>query len=95
MIRDTERFRKEDEMQYNRIQAKNSLESYCFDMKTKINNRQLRDKIDANNKKKIINTIEYALKWIEYNQGGMPGKFVDILYSDANSATDPLIEEAD
>ncbi|CAF5023497.1 unnamed protein product, partial [Rotaria sp. Silwood1] len=68
MIRDTERFRKEDEMQYNRIQAKNSLESYCFDMKTKINNRQLRDKIDANNKKKIINTIEYALKWIEYNQ---------------------------
>ncbi|CAF3896410.1 unnamed protein product [Rotaria sp. Silwood1] len=68
MIRDAERFRKEDEIQRNRIQAKNSLESYCFDMKTKINNGQLRDKIDSNNKKKIINTIEYTLEWIECNQ---------------------------
>ncbi|CAF4447597.1 unnamed protein product [Rotaria sp. Silwood2] len=68
MIRDAERFRKEDEIQRNRIQAKNSLESYCFDMKTKINDGQLRDKIDANNNKKIINTIEYTLKWIECNQ---------------------------
>ncbi|CAF5044401.1 unnamed protein product, partial [Rotaria sp. Silwood1] len=68
MIRDAERFRKEDEIQRDRMEAKNLLESYCIDMKTKINDGELGDKIDANNTKKIINTIEDTLKWMESNQ---------------------------
>jgi len=37
-------------------------------MKTTINEEKLADKIDADDKKKIMDAIEDALKWMEANQ---------------------------
>ncbi|CAF3786726.1 unnamed protein product [Rotaria sp. Silwood1] len=37
MIANVEKYKKEDEIQRERISIKNSLESYCFNMKTSIN----------------------------------------------------------
>jgi L1 cell adhesion molecule like protein len=68
MVSDAEKYKKEDETQRDRIAAKNSLESYCFNMKTTINDEKLADKIDADDKKKITDAIEEALKWMESNQ---------------------------
>ncbi|CAF1363680.1 unnamed protein product [Adineta ricciae] len=68
MVSDAEKYKKEDESQRDRISAKNSLESYCFNMKTTINDEKLADKIDADDKKKITDAIEEALKWMEANQ---------------------------
>ncbi|CAF1019486.1 unnamed protein product [Adineta steineri] len=68
MVSDAEKYKKEDETQRDRISAKNSLESYCFNMKTTIGDEKLADKIDAEDKKKITDTIEEALKWMEANQ---------------------------
>jgi heat shock protein 1/8 len=68
MVSDAEKYKKEDETQRDRIAAKNSLESYCFNMKTTVNDEKLADKIDAEDKKKITDAIEDALKWMEANQ---------------------------
>jgi len=68
MVSDAEKYKKEDETQRDRIAAKNSLESYCFNMKTTVNDEKLADKIDADDKKKITETIEETLKWMEANQ---------------------------
>jgi len=68
MVSDAEKYKKEDETQRDRIGAKNSLESYCFNMKTTINDEKLADKIDAEDKKKITDAIEETLKWMEANQ---------------------------
>jgi heat shock protein 1/8 len=68
MVSDAEKYKKEDETQRDRIGAKNSLESYCFNMKTTVNDEKLADKIDAEDKKKITESIEEALKWMEINQ---------------------------
>jgi heat shock protein 1/8 len=68
MVSDAEKYKKEDETQRDRISAKNSLESYCFNMKTTINDEKLADKIDAEDKKKITETIEETFKWMENNQ---------------------------
>jgi L1 cell adhesion molecule like protein len=68
MVSDAEKYKKEDETQRDRISAKNSLESYCFNMKTTINDEKLADKIDADDKKKITETIEETFKWMETNQ---------------------------
>jgi len=80
MVTDAEKYKKEDEAQRDRISAKNSLESYCFNMKTTINDEKLADKIDADDKKKITETIEETLKWMEANQVRSIWRFlVDIL----------------
>jgi L1 cell adhesion molecule like protein len=68
MVSDAEKYKKEDEIQRDRIQAKNSLESYCFNMKTSINDDKVSAKISAEDKTKINETIEAALKWMEVNQ---------------------------
>ncbi len=68
MIADAEKYKKEDETQHERISAKNSLESYCFNIKTTVNDTQLTDKIDPLHKKKMIDAIEETMEWLEINQ---------------------------
>ncbi|CAF1068724.1 unnamed protein product [Rotaria sordida] len=67
MIANAEKYKKEDEEQRVCIAIKNSLESYCFNMKIIINDDKLADKIDADDKKKITHAIEDTLKWMETN----------------------------
>jgi len=68
MVSDAEKYKKEDEAQRDRISAKNSLESYCFNMKTSINDDKISSKLTADDKSKVTDTIESALKWMESNQ---------------------------
>ena len=68
MINDAEMYKKEDELQHQRIIAKNSLESYCFNMKSNINNDKISSKLSSNDKTKINEAIKATLKWIELNQ---------------------------
>ena len=48
MINDAEKFKADDEKQKERISAKNGLESYCFNMKTTLDEEKVKitDKCD-------------------------------------------------
>merc|ERR1719188_347363 len=52
MVNDAEKFKEEDNKQKDRISAKNGLESYCFNMKTTIEDEKMADKISEDDKKK-------------------------------------------
>merc|ERR1719361_3206807 len=54
MVADAEKFKAEDDVQKERISAKNGLESYCFNMKSTVDDEKLKDKISPD-EKKIIN----------------------------------------
>merc|ERR1712046_40164 len=45
MVNDAEKYKAEDEQQKERIQAKNELESYCFNVKKTIEEEKVKDKI--------------------------------------------------
>jgi L1 cell adhesion molecule like protein len=68
MVNDAEKYKKEDETQRDRISAKNSLESYCFNMKASIGDEKISAKISSDDKTKITAAIDGALKWMESNQ---------------------------
>ncbi|CAF2543329.1 unnamed protein product [Rotaria sp. Silwood2] len=68
MIQNAEKYKKEDELQHERIVVRNSLESYCFNMKKSINDDKISSKLSIDDKTKIHETIESTLKWIELNQ---------------------------
>jgi len=68
MIDNGNKYKKEDQLKRDRIRAKNFLESYCFYIKTIINDENLTNQINVNNKKKMIIVIEETLKWLETNQ---------------------------
>merc|ERR1712107_209735 len=77
MVNDAEKFKAEDEKQKERIAAKNGLESYCFNMKSTIDDENLKAKISEEEKKTIISKCDEALKWLESNQLGEVDEFQD------------------
>ena len=68
MVNDAEKFKDEDNKQKDRISAKNGLESYCFNMKTTIDDEKMADKISADDKKVISDKCDDAIKWLDANQ---------------------------
>merc|ERR1712122_188874 len=53
MVSDAEKFKADDDKQKDRIAAKNSLESYCFNMKSTIEDEKMKDKIPEEDQKAI------------------------------------------
>merc|ERR1712018_811293 len=45
MVNDAEKFKAEDDKQKERIAAKNGLESYCFNMKSTLEDEKLKDNL--------------------------------------------------
>merc|ERR1739846_230803 len=68
MVNDAEKFKDDDEKQKERISAKNGLESYCFNMKTTIEDEKVKDKISEDDMKKINDKCDEAIKWLDANQ---------------------------
>merc|ERR1719270_1179299 len=68
MVNDAEQYKAEDEKQKEKISAKNNLESYCFNMKSTIEDEKLKDKIGESDKEAIAKKCEETIKWLDANQ---------------------------
>merc|ERR1711874_416285 len=55
----------------------NGLESYCFNMKTTIEDEKVADKISEDDKKKITDKCDEAIKWLDANQLAEVEEFSD------------------
>lgn len=77
MVADAEKFKQEDEKQKDRISAKNSLESYCFNMKSTLDDEKLKDKITDDDRKTICDKCDEIIKWLDANQLAEVDEFQD------------------
>merc|ERR1712243_271590 len=77
MVNDAEKFKAEDEKQKERISAKNGLESYCFNMKSTLDDEKLKDKISEDERKSIISKCDDALSWLDSNRLAEKDEFAD------------------
>merc|ERR1711863_230735 len=68
MVADAEKFKAEDDQQKEKIGAKNGLESYCFNMKSTIDDEKVKDKISEDDRKAITDKCDEAIKWLDANQ---------------------------
>merc|ERR1712018_30281 len=76
MVNDAEQYKAEDEKQKERISAKNNLESYCFNMKSTIEEK-LKDKIGESDKEAITKKCDETIKWLDANQLAEVDEFQD------------------
>jgi len=67
MVNDAEKYKQEDEAQREKITAKNGLESYCFNMKTTVEDEKLKDKISAEDKETILKKCQEVQDWLDAN----------------------------
>jgi len=68
MVNEAEKYKAEDEKQKATISAKNGLESYCFNMKSTIEDEKLKDKLSEEDKKVIQDKCNDVIKWLDANQ---------------------------
>jgi len=69
MVREAEEFADEDRAVKERIDARNSLETYSYNMKNTIGDAdKLADKLEAEDKATIEAAIKETLEWLDENQ---------------------------
>merc|ERR1719493_152975 len=77
MVNDAERFKDEDDKQKDRIAAKNGLESYIFNLKSSLDNEDVKTKLSPEELSAAQSTLDSALKWLDTNQLGEKEEFED------------------
>jgi heat shock protein 1/8 len=68
MVADAERFKAEDKVHKEKVEAKNQLEGYIYNMRNTINDEKWKDKIDAADKAKVEKAIADTQKWLDTNE---------------------------
>merc|ERR1711974_264555 len=77
MVADAEKFKGEDDQQKERIAAKNSLESFIFNLKSSLDNEQIKSKLSSEEISGAQSALEDALKWLDANQLAEKEEFED------------------
>jgi heat shock protein 1/8 len=68
MVADAEKYKDEDDKVKNKIEKKNELENYCFQMKNQLEDEKMRAKFTSDDKKCIEETCAATLQWLEGKQ---------------------------
>merc|ERR1711868_97600 len=77
MVNDAEKFKDEDDKQKDRISAKNGLESYIFNLKSSIDNDEVKSKLTPDEVSSAQSALDNALKWLDSNQLAEKEEFED------------------
>jgi L1 cell adhesion molecule like protein len=75
MVSEAEKFKAEDERNKEKIEAKNSLENYCFNVRNSINDEKVKGKLSDADKSTIETTVEETLRWLEDHVGSEKEEF--------------------
>jgi len=68
MVEEAEKYKSEDEANKQRIEAKNALENYAYNLKNSINDEKLKDKIEEGDKKTVEEKCDEVISWLDANQ---------------------------
>jgi len=77
MVNEAEQYKADDEKQKDRVSAKNSLESYCFNIKSTIEEEKVKDKISEEDRKLVGDKCAEVIKWLDANQLAEKEEFED------------------
>merc|ERR1712233_178790 len=92
MVNDADKFKADDEKQKERITAKNGLESYCFNMKSTLDDENLKEKISEDEKRTMSSKCDDALKWLDSNQLAEVDEFQD-KQKEVEAVCNPIISK--
>ena len=90
MVQDAEKYKSEDEELKKKVEAKNTLENYAYNMRNTIKDDNIASKLPADDKKKIDDAIEQAIHWLDINQTAEADEFEDKL-KELESICNPII----
>merc|ERR1739845_155144 len=79
MVQDSEKFKEEDNKQKERVDAKNNLESYCFNIKSTLEDNASQRKIPEEDRGVILEKCHEMINWLDKNQSAETEEFKEKL----------------
>ncbi|EPY78080.1 heat shock cognate protein [Camelus ferus] len=74
-VQEAEKYKAEDEKQWDNVSSKNSLESYAFNMKATVEDEKLQGKINDKDKQKTLDMCNEIINWLDKNQTAQKEEF--------------------
>merc|ERR1719449_123417 len=68
MVEESEKFKAEDDKQKEKVEAKNQLESYCFNIKSTLEDNAMKDKISEVERNAALEMCNDTISWLDKNQ---------------------------
>jgi len=94
MVQEAEEFAEEDKKVQGRVQAKNGLESYLYNLKNTLDDEEkgISDKIDEGEKNELVSIIDEALDWLEENPEAETDEFEE-KQKEVESVANPIMKK--
>lgn len=77
MVQKAEKYKAEDEELKKKVEAKNALENYTYNMRNTIKDEKISAKLSPADKKRIEDAIDQAISWLDGNQLAEADEFKD------------------
>ncbi len=77
MVQDAEKYKTEDEEVKRKVEAKNGLENYAYNMKNTIRDDKIAGQLSADDKQTIEKAVEDTIQWLDQNQLAEVDEFDD------------------
>ena len=78
MVKEAEEYADEDKKSKDRIDGRNALEGYCYNLKNQLEDEKgIGGKIEAEDKEAITTAVQGALDWLEENQSAEAEEFAE------------------
>jgi len=92
LVKEAEKFKDEDNKVKERIEAKNTLEQYCYQIRQTLNDEKLKDKFSEDEKKKVGDKIDEVLKWVNDNPAASKEEY-DAKVKEIEAVFNPIMQK--
>ncbi|WFD41593.1 Homospermidine synthase 1 [Malassezia psittaci] len=93
MVSDAEKYKAEDEAAAERIQAKNGLESYTYNLRNSLNEEGLSSKLEASDKDNLKKAIDETIEWLDNSQEGSIDEYKE-KQKELEEIANPILQKA-
>merc|ERR1712188_879 len=92
MVREAEQFADEDAQAKERIDAKNGLESYAYNMKNQINDEKFKDALAEDDKKAVEDKVNEVMTWLDTAEHAEKEEF-ESMQKELEAVCNPIIQK--
>ncbi|KAH9097886.1 hypothetical protein LEN26_016936 [Aphanomyces euteiches] len=90
MVEEAEKYKAEDETNKQRIEAKNGLENYAYNLRNTLNDEKV--KVDESDKKVLDDKISDVISWLDRNQSAEKEEF-EAKQKELESVANPIMQK--
>ena len=92
LVKEAEKFKDEDNKVKDRIEAKNTLEQYCYQVRQALTEEKLKDKFSEDEKKQIETKVDEILKWTNDNPAASKEEY-DAKVKEIEAIFNPIMQK--